>query len=66
MRFTLGSRLSGVSISWNLRSLTKKLLIIFYQVKKVMSIPLPRINPKEKEQENPAPDWNDYYEEDEE
>jgi hypothetical protein len=59
----LGSRRCVVSISLNTRSSIGKVLIIFYQVKRIMSIPLPRINPKEREKPNPQ---REYYEEDEE
>jgi hypothetical protein len=63
MKSIQGNKLSDVSTLLNLRLSTRKLLIIFYQVKRIMSIPLPRVNPKEKQ--NPKPKEK-YYEEDEE
>jgi hypothetical protein len=63
MKSIQGNKLSDVSTLLNLRSSTRKLLIIFYQVKRIMSIPLPRVNPKEKQNPNPK---ETYYEEDEE
>jgi hypothetical protein len=59
---TLGSKLFVASTLWNLRLSTEEVLIIFYQVKKIMTIPLPRINPKE--ETKPKPEIQ--YEEEEE